>query len=542
MATVSNFNQDEENKGTAQATQPGAVQQLSSNAGQASSGGSTPAPAGSAPARRQEPSSKPNIRQYMNANQGVGNQISQNIQNNFQNKANQFGDQVNTSRNQVDSTINPLQQNLGAQGQSTIQSAFQDPKKLLDAYNAAKTDGSQLSQDQQSAYNQYNQFQKLNTGGYNNDIDQIGAQTQQTNAQLGSQLQNLQKTANSANTESGRFQLLQNTINRPNYTTGQQSLDSLFLQTQPGATQNLQKNLQSASNTAAQNVNSFGQDAEQKLAALRGLASDRQAEIKSTFGSGLKDINTNLQQKYQQTAASLPQVQQQLIDAAKNNEGNEQLINLYKQAGLDPNMQTYGADISDRLIKQNLATGAEGLAQVATPEEFARYNALNQLAGNNAPLQSSIFGSAQTAGGFNPLSVDAAGVKEAAAAKKQQLDEAFRNSMQQIATWNQGDGGWDSRLTGAKTPEDARNTVAEFSKYLKNRYGTSDQIINHAINPFNNFYNNVYNPAISKRLAGNVSGTSNVNPYQSRTADSPVFTPAGKDASTVEPNLFPTKK
>lgn len=372
----------------------GTVMPSTGSTGGAPSGGGG---SGSAPSASYSP---PNVSQYLAANQGAGQQLSSAIQGNVQNQANQIGQGVSNTQNQLNTQYQPLQQSLN-QGQQVAKSAFQDPSQLLADYNAGKT-------------NQYNEFQKLNSGGYNPAIQQYGTTAQQGYNPLQGQLGNINQEASSAANEMGRNQLLQQTVGQPNYSQGQQTLDALFLQ---GQGNQLRQNLGGIAQSANQNVNQAQSDAQSKLQALQGLSSGNQQYIKNLFGQGLSDIGNNVNSEYtaaQTAAAGVPDLQQRF---ANNRLSTEDMASL----GLTPGEQTYDvfqksnpdyANLSKMVQATPLAAAGSTAAnaQVANPEEFARYNALNQLAGggNGNTLQSSIFGTATTPsnGTFHPATMN----------------------------------------------------------------------------------------------------------------------------------------
>lgn len=387
MATEANFNQDDEDE-------MGQPQSSGGIASQADSGG------GSAPAppRASTPSGTPNIQSYMRANQGAGQQLAQGIGNQFQKKTDQFGQQVKQSGEQIKSQANPLEQKLGSEASNTIKTSFQNPQDILKQQDQLK------------------QFQQLRDKGYQGDINAIGQNAQQSQQQLQSKLGGIQQQAQGAGTEAGRFQLLRNTFGQPQYSQGQQKLDQLFLQAQPGANRQLQQNLGNLTNQAKQQLGGTSAEIQSKLNALSGLSNQNAQQIQDTFktgqmgqeklGQGFDDITQGVNQKYaaaQAAAAGVPGLSERF---AKNQLSAEDLQSL----GLTPDTQVY--DLFDKsnpdykqlssYVQQNplAEAGQGGLAQVADSNEFARYNALNQLAGNP---QANIFGSSTEAGGgYNP--------------------------------------------------------------------------------------------------------------------------------------------
>jgi len=526
MATVANPydpNQEEE-----QPNQGGGGQVLSSSAGEESSGGggSASTSGGSSASPQRTPlTGTPNIQQYLQANQGAGQRLAGGIQSNVQNQANQLGQNVNTSKSQLQSQSQPLQQNL-EQGKQTIQSAFQNPQQLLEAYNASKTQqpNQPLNQDQQQNLQQYNQFQQLNSGGYNPAISQYGANVQQVGNELQSQLGNIQQQSNASKNETGRFGLLQKTVGQPNYNVGQQTLDSLFLQAQPGVAKQLQQNLGQIANQAGSQVSGLTSDSQARLAALQGLSAQNQQLIKNQFGNELGNIGQNIQQEYGQLAQAIPQQQETLKQAFTTNSFTpEQLSDL----GFKPGDQTWGLTPQELMDAGHfgtpaLAEGAAGYAQAASPEEYARYQALNQLAGGSSGnlLQGDkdILAGTSAAGGYKPFNFDIGTAQDQIKAKEQSYNkDALANLQSMNAEDSFRAGPVISRIynhineamqNGTMTPQQANDylqqSINSFSPtqdfYSGNGYTRYRDYINNRFTPFTNYYNSKYAPAAASRI------------------------------------------
>lgn len=534
------------------------------NANQNTGGGGTvmPATSSSAPAsggagynagagalNRPTPSGTPNVQQYLNANQGAGQQLTQGITNTVQNQANQVNQGINQAQNTLNAQYEPLQQNLGSGGQQTIQTAFKDPQSLLDSYNAAKSQtatSAPLTSDQQTGANQYNQFQNLNTGGYNQGIQNYNTAGQQQYNQIQNQVGNLNQVTGSANNEMGRNQLLQQTVGQPNYNQGQQTLDALFLQGQPGGLNTLKNNLQGIQNGVNQNVNAATADTQSKLAALQGLSAQDQATIQNLFtnggagGTGLNQIASNVGNEYTQAVQNATNTDQGLQTAFKSNQYTPDQL---KQLGLTPGQQTWGVDVAQagQYHLNPLAAAANGgNAQVATPEEFARYNALNQLAGGPTGLQPNIFGSATTAGGYNPVAFDTTALQNAINIKKTGLmGEKLTNAVNSIypalgvpksgasfggiGTGPRYDTSSESTLAnqlqsginaGTLTPDQANQYLQNaINGWVSNQHEDRNAL-NQLFQPFENYYQQEYLPAANAQI-GTTDAIAQANPINS---------------------------
>lgn len=492
MATEANLDQEKDDNNQPVGTGGGSV------ASQSDTGGSVASPA--APMHNSTPSGTPNIQSYLRANQGAGQQLAQGIGNQFQKQTNQFGQQVQQAGNQAQSQANPLQQQLGSQAQNVITTSFKNPQDLLN------------QQDQLA------QFQKLRDQGYQGDISNVQQNAQTAQQKLQSQLSGIQQQAQGAGTESGRFQLLRNTFGQPQYTQGQQKLDQLFLQAQPGAGQQLKSNLSGLTNQAGQQLTGTTAEVQAKLNALNNLSSQNATDIQNVLntgnyngqhlGTGLNDITTNVGNEYTQGLQNSTNANAGLQAAFAANQFTPQQL---QQLGLTQGQQTWGVDLAKAgqyAANPLLAADQGGNAQVATPEEFARYNALNQLAGNKAPQN--IFGTATTAGGYNPYNFDSTALNQAISDKKATVAKTDAlNALSQVRRSNIAHGGNDDLINGmaagiqngTMTPDQAYQAYVNESTHLSNiSLPNSSRALYNQLIPFLNYYNSEYVPAAAKQI------------------------------------------
>lgn len=373
--------------------------QPQSEVGPAPTGGGV-GPSGARPAT---PFNRPNIQQYIKANIGAGNQLSQGIQANVGKQAGQFQQGVSGTQANLQKGSEPIASSLGQTGQNLIQTSFKNPQDIL----------------QQKE--QLSQFQKLRDQGYAGDIGALKTNIGNQQAGLQTQLSNLGQTTGLGGTESGRFQLLQNTLNQPNYTRGQQKLDQLFLQSQPNVAKGLQSGLQNINQQATGAYSNLDKATQAKLAELSGLSNQRASDVQSLFNKGtdtaglegdinqrgLEDIGTSSQQRLAKANADIDYANQLKGRLANTNLTEQDL----KNTGLGTGAPLYDVDLSKYL---NIS-GAPTLANTADPTEAARYRALNQLAGGK---QADMFGGEQQLGGFNPYKYDVGGMNTALASSK----------------------------------------------------------------------------------------------------------------------------
>lgn len=387
MATEFNFNQDEEDElGSSQPMSSDPAQaQSTSDVGGASGGATAATPAG---ARPTTPGGRPNIRQYLDANQGAGQKLAQGIQDKTKVKAGEIEQGVNEGRSQLQSATNPLESKLGEEGDKVIKTAFKDPSQILQ------------QQDQLS------EFQRLRDKGYESDINAAGTAAQQATQNLSAQANKLQGTADLAGSEGGRFELLRNTYGQPQYTRGQQKLDQLFLQAEPGSAKQLQQGLQGISQQQQQNVSGLSSEAQAKIQALQGLSGQRAQDWQNLYtgGSdankldtdlssmGVSDINAASQRNLANAQSDVDYAAglRQRLGSNQLTQEDAQKLGLGDLAGkslYDVNLGSY--------INQNDKQAT--LANTADQDQVARYRALQQLSGD---ISGDIFGGATDIGGF----------------------------------------------------------------------------------------------------------------------------------------------
>lgn len=522
-----------------------------------SGGGSSAYQAPNAP--RSNPSGTPNIQDYLNANPNAGQHLASAVTQYGQNQANTLNQQYNTSQQQLNNLYTPINQTI-SQGQSAANTAFQNPTDLLNAYQTAQTQanptpGTSAAAPNQQNLNAYNAFEGNipGTQQYNQQQQQIqnyNQAGQQVLNNLQPQANQLQQQANLATNQMGQSQLLQNTVGTPNYTPGQQTLDSLFLS---GQGNQLYQNLNNIANTANTQVSGLGTNYQNKLAALQQLAGQNTAYTQNLFlngpstnsqqGTGLNQIAANVNQEYAGAQAAQPE-QVNTFNASANAAGSGTSAHPYgqftatqlNQLGLPGSEQAWGVNLSPYIHATTLQPqSAGGNAQVASADEFARYNALNQLAGGTSgSVQPSIFGTSTTASGFNPVSFDASAFQQAVQQQKQALTSSdlqnqFANINPQISAAygveapniigninSMLKAGTDPNqiLTALTNPTYENQLANSYTNYLANQgwntgfAGMASNAYNQALQPFETWLKNTYNPAANDILGNKPVQTS----------------------------------
>ncbi len=404
MATEAQFNQDDKEKD--ENGQPiGPTSNPISNSG---SIGAPGAPASNV--RPATPNGRPNVQQYLDANKGAGQTLANGIGNAYGAQNDKYQAGVNNAQTSFNNASNPLAQKLGDAGSTQINQAFKDPSKLLAQQSQPLAPGAPTPSTP-AAPTAYDEFQKLRTGGYGQDINDLSTQFNNQKMGLQSQLNTLGQKADLSGSESGRFQLLRDTFGNPNYSHGQQKLDQLFVQAQPGAARNLAGSLQSQQQQSANQLTGLDNSTKQSLADLGALKTARSDEWNNLLQNGATsgfDADPALR-----GYADIKQDSQTMLDAAKAKNGD---ITDFQNRLATPSslttddIQKLGLNQGDSLYDVNLNKNVSDwnlnptLAGAADPQEFARYRALQQLSGDTS---GDIFGGAATAGDYSPYKVSA---------------------------------------------------------------------------------------------------------------------------------------
>lgn len=219
---------------------------------------------------------------------------------------------------------------------------------------------------------QVEQFRKLATAQFGGPQELVGGQALQARAETAKQTAGLTATA------PGQQALLQQYFGRPTYTTGQRSLDTLLLQA-PEARRQL-----AAARASLTPVTEQVKQAQETAAATgRGLVGEAQTvqkQAQQAVGEALTGQEQALTQKTQEAQTAQEALLQRLGQGLSQRQLSTTDI---QQLGLTPNMALLGADPSQYFRATGL-TPTE--ATVASPEEYARYQAISQLAGQQGGI------------------------------------------------------------------------------------------------------------------------------------------------------------
>ena len=311
-----------------------------------------------------------NIKKYIEANQGAGQQIAGAIGQRATDESGRIGSGIQRAQQDFESKTNPLQRELD-ESDPFIQSSFADPTTTV-------------SQQDQLA-----RFQRLRDNQIGNELGQVSVDIDPIQQSLDT-VRGIQENLGS---QEGRFQLLQDEFGNPTYTTGQKRLDQLLFQSDPNAVSGLQNQVAGLASSQQGQLDQFNQQSQAQMDALLGLAGDKQQGISDLLSRGsdlggleddltqrgyediLNDITARESQREQDLVRNLTELQDtqgSLTNATDN------LLNLL---GIEKGSITYGVDptkFGSSFVDPTALVTASG---VSNPEEIARYQALNQLAG-----------------------------------------------------------------------------------------------------------------------------------------------------------------
>lgn len=409
-----------------------------------------------------------NIQKIVQANQG--NQLGQTVGQGIQQAGGNVQNQLGQAQNQFQQQTQQNQANTGA-NQQLVQNVLNNPNQ----YVSGQVNG-----------NQGNQFSQLISGQY------AGPQGLQNAQTLQSRAQNVGQMGQALGTASGRTGLLNQLVGNPQYTQGQQNLDSLLLG------QSKDPALAAAKRQALTLGNQVG-------SAVSGAQAigQQQANQAQQFGQGIQQqLGGQLskeEQDLQQNAANLQSKRNAQITALQGQLGQGQVnADMAQQLGIQQGALTYNVDPS-KFMNVNPITATE--QNVATPQQVAQIQALQKLAGSNSGQQArdifGRFGGAQTQAGTyansTPYTMNAPGYQQAYQSAQQNYNNTLNTAQQAVNVAQQDYQSGAARLGMAAAFEPsaraeyqalldrlngAKSNLASTQSNLNSEYGTGTYNVN----------------------------------------------------------------
>ena len=312
--------------------------------------------------------------QYMNANKG----------NKF---GNQFTGKVQGS---VDAAKQTLNQNADAFSNASNQGATKWNDVKDQVKGIVDSAGDSTTKDDAS------KVQGFANAKYQGPENFLGT-AYGTQAQGG--VQKAAQQAKALQSEGGRFALLDQYFGRPQYNQGQKSLDNLLVQSAPGVAaraQNIGTQAKQISAQAAQK----NQELDNLAAANKQATADAAQQTVNYLNQAKTDFDTGLNSRYNDYKTST----QAYNDARRNDLSDDALdADTMSLLGLKEGDSLYNTNLSSYLKDSPMAS----LGQFASDQDYAKYMALSQLAGEDPTLlQAADRANAGTGAGMGKLSFD----------------------------------------------------------------------------------------------------------------------------------------
>ncbi len=316
-----------------------------------------------------------NLQSYINANKPAGEQLGQKV-------AQQVGQGIEKSQKEATTQAGQIREAIGDE-KARIGEATRFQKQVEEDPTKVAADAAARQR-----------FQQLTSGATN--AGQLQSQAETTQAQASNQYQQMGQKIAGLGTEAGRFNALKETIRQPGYSTGQQRLDQLFLQTaNPQALAQQQQALQSKlgqAQTGLQEAYQGEQGIAKEFAGDTGLASQARKAQQALTGALSGQTEKFMTEQGKEAQALSGQ------NAASNAALNQFFTNGYgtlsdkQKAIIDPMLQsgalsagtrTYNVLQSPDAYKQYMTQGRADLtsADVVNAQELQRIQALQQLSG-----------------------------------------------------------------------------------------------------------------------------------------------------------------
>lgn len=313
-----------------------------------------------APQQAQKPSSSgsfTNLRGYISANKdfnkdqgglaggivkGVTNQANQ-VQQNTAGAKNAFQQQADTA-------------SAGFKNTDLINQALEDPSKF--AANKDNLDA----------------FAKARDASYAGPKSLQDLSGSQSLANLQVQAKDVQDKANSGQTENGRFNLLKQMFGTTGYTKGQQTLDNVLLQQDP----NQLKKLQGAGQIAAQtnkNIDQTEQAAQKTAADLANQAASVKTDVANRLNTSVGGVGSAVTEQLQKAKEAQNRAADDFASRVERGQVNPDDISRLGSV-LGGQEYLYGLTPRNYINKREITA-----SEAATPEQYAKLQALNTLMG-----------------------------------------------------------------------------------------------------------------------------------------------------------------
>lgn len=381
------------------------------------------------------------------------------------NKGNDFGGQVT---GKVQGSVNAAKGTLGQGASEFANASNQGTTRWGDVGNEAK--GLIDSAGDQTTKENASRIQGLESAKYQGPDSFAGSAF---GTQAGGAVQKATQQANALQSEGGRFALLDQYYGRPNYNSGQKSLDNLLVQNAPGVAARSQS-IGGQAKTLAANAGQTGQDMNNLATANRAATDDTAKQTRDYLGNAVTGFQSGLDNRYKDFQNQAGAYNKSLYDDASDDVLGDDAS---KAFGVN-----YGTPLFDTKLSNYIQENPQGTKnEFATDADYAKYLALSQLSGEDPTyLQAGDRAKAGTAAsGQN--TVDQARLKGDLATKKAAAVNALQSGSPETAAlmsdsakaqirdaYNLVAGGqWGKPSGGVPSSEDTADSAA----FLLNRLG-----------------------------------------------------------------------
>lgn len=191
-------------------------------------------------------------------------------------------------------------------------------------------------------------------------------------------VQKASQQANALQSEGGRFALLDQYFGRPKYNMGEKSLDNLLAQNTPGVAARAQ-NIGAQAKQLSANAQNQNQQLDNLATANKQATADAAQQTVNYLNQAKTDFDTGLNSRYNDYKTST----QAYNDARRNDLSDDALdADTMSLLGLKEGDSLYNTNLSSYLKDSPMAS----LGQFASDQDYAKYMALSQLAGEDPTL------------------------------------------------------------------------------------------------------------------------------------------------------------
>lgn len=444
-----------------------------------------------------------NIQKIVQANQG--NKLGQTVGGGIQNVANQAGQALGQAQqNFQQQTANNTANTAG--NQQLVTNVLNDPTAYAQM-------GNNDANSQQGS-----KFQQLISGQYG------GPTSLTNNDQLQNQVGDVSQMGQLAQSPGGQIGLLQRFLGKPQYTQGEQALDQALLGQTGGSA------LQQAQQKALQLQNQLGRattGAQEQGKEQGSIAQQFGQQVQGQLGTTTGNIQQQLQDKATQQQTQADIAYKTALQDLQSGKITQQEAN---QLGLTQGEQVFNVlQNANPFVSENpLQANAQN---VASAQDYARIQALQQLAGGSAPTTAQDvfqkFSDPTQAGKFdvnNAVQYDKSGLQKAidatqanyqqqTAAPEQKLEEA-RDLMNLVKQRDASGGQWSPQGQAIQQQINQKYPGASTNGWTRSDWAQAN------LQQSQTAYGNIINNLMQSGVLGSSGqvGTVNIVPDQQQSA------------------------